>query len=325
MLSKNITAISAKNQLEDFVKNRKPSFLGDVVKFTGVDGYDVYNPSIPFQIDGETVLAGRVENRANEVSQTKFFRRTSNENEWTLIADAPVLDLQDPFVTTIGDETFLGGVYVIWDGDRVVEYSTYFYRGKTLKDLKLAFKGPKFMKDIRLLELSNGKIAVFSRPQGEKMIKEFGCVCKIGFAIADSIDMVNEDFIENAKHLEGQFTSDEWGGCNQLYNLKNGLIGIIGHKSWGETVDGVFVIHYYSMAFAINPNTLELTQTKIIGTRNCYPIGPQKNARTADVTFTSGIIRLDNGKAELYSGLNDCEVGKIIIEDPLTEYEALEF
>jgi hypothetical protein len=40
-----------------------------------------------------------------------------------------------------------------------------------------------------------------------------------------------------------------------------------------------------------------------------------------DVTFTAGIIRRDDGTAELYTGLNDCQIGKIVINDPLIEYE----
>ena len=321
MLPEKVIPTTVKEQLKDFNENRKPDYLGDILIFKGVDGNDVYNPSIPFEIDNITVMAGRVEKRANEVSQTKFFKFNGDLLE--LIPDAPVLDLQDPFVTTINGETWLGGVYVIWDRDRLVEYSTYFYCGESLKDLKFVFKGPRFMKDIRLIQLPNRKIGVFSRPQGEYMLKKYGCTCKIGFAIADSVNDINEEFIANAPFLEGQFIPEEWGGCNQLYNLKNGLIGIIGHKSCGEYMDGIHIIHYYSMAFAIDPVTRKVTQTKVIGTRDCYPRGPQKNVRTADVTFTSGIIRLGNGKAELYAGLSDCQVGKIIIDDPFEEYEAL--
>ena len=314
-------AESAKIQLQEFEKKRRPAHLGEVRQFDGVDGYDVYNPSIPFELDGRVIMAGRVENRSNEVSKTMFFEEKNGR--WSLIPNAPVLDLQDPFVTFINGELWLGGVYVVWDGDRCVEYSTHFYRGTSIFQLKFAFAGPKMMKDIRLLELPDKKIAVFSRPQGEPMLKKYGCVAKIGFAIADTIEQINAEFIDAAPLLEGQFIPEEWGGCNQLYNLKNGLIGVIGHKSWGETVDDVFVIHYYSMAFALDPKTRACTQTKIIAVRDCYPKGPQKNARTADVTFTSGIIRLGGGKARLYAGLNDCETGTVLIEDPLDENETL--
>lgn len=313
-------AVSAREQLKEFEKKRRPAKMGEVLTFEGADGYDVYNPSIPFEIDGKTVMAGRVENRENEVSKTMFFEQKGDC--WALIQDAPVLDLQDPFVTSINGEIWLGGVDVTWDGDRCVRYATDFYHGTSLSNLTYGFSGPELMKDIRLLQLPDGRIAVFSRPQGERMQKEYGCIAKIGFRIADSIEQLSAEFIAGAPHLEGQFIPEEWGGCNQLYNLKNGLIGIVGHKSWGEWVDGIYVIHYYSMAFAMDPASRKVTETKIIAVRDCYPRGPQKNARTADVTFTSGIVRLGDGKARLYAGLNDCQAGSVVIEDPLDEYEA---
>lgn len=316
----NCTAVSAKIQLKEFEEKHRPKEMGEVLVFEGVDGYDVYNPSIPFEIDGKTVIAGRVENRSNEVSKTMFFEKTGDT--WTLIPDAPVLGLQDPFVTFIKGEIWIGGVQVTWDGSVCVRYATDFYHGTSLSNLTYAFSGPELMKDIRLLELPDGRIAVFSRPQGACMEK-YNCIAKIGFRIADSIEQVDKEFIANAPFLEGQFVPEEWGGCNQLYNLKNGLIGVIGHKSWGEQVGETFVIHYYSMAFALDPETRAVTQTKIIAVRNCYPKGPQKNARTADVTFTSGIIRNGDGTAKLYAGLNDCQAGTVTIEDPLDEFEAL--
>ena len=82
-------------------------------------------------------------------------------------------------------------------------------------------------------------------------------------------------------------------------------------------------LHYYSMAFAIDPESRKMTQVKIICSRDCFPEGPYKNIRLKDVTFTSGIIRLGGGKAMLYSGLSDCQAGRILIDDHFDEYEKL--
>ena len=155
------------------------------------------------------------------------------------------------------------------------------------------------------------------------MISKYGCIAKIGFDIANSISDVNAEFIENAPLLDGQFLLEEWGGCNQAYNLKNNLIGVIGHKAWGEMIDGVHMLHYYSIAFALDPFSRDYTPLKTICTRNAFPESETKNERTRDVTFTSGIVRLENGICELYTGLSDCEVGKIIIDDPFLELENL--
>ncbi|MPN64772.1 hypothetical protein SDC9_212549 [bioreactor metagenome] len=77
------------------------------------------------------------------------------------------------------------------------------------------------------------------------------------------------------------------------------------------------------MAFALDYRTMEMSDVKIIASRSCFPQGEQKNERSYDVVFTSGIERLRNGRALLYAGLSDCAIGKILIADPLDEYEAL--
>ncbi|MDW7656598.1 MAG: DUF1861 family protein [Bacillota bacterium] len=317
----NQKAVAAKTLLADFYQTRKPERTGVVQVFAGVQHYDVYNPSIPFFIDGMVVMAARVEYRHDEVSRTMFFHQQGDQ--WILIPGAPVLDLQDPFVTFINNELWLGGVSVLWDGPRCIAYTTHFYHGKTLWSLEFAFAGPNMMKDIRLLQMSDGKIAVFTRPQGEGMLEKHGCIARIGFTIASTIDQVDAILINQAPLLEGQFMPDEWGGCNQLYNLKNGLIGVIGHLSRGEHMGGVHIIHYYSMSFAIDPATRLCTPVQIIADRNSFPSGPQKNERTADVIFTSGLVRIDDGQAELYAGLSDCQVGRVVIVDPLLVYEEI--
>lgn len=321
MLSEKVKPVSAKELFKEFKELRYPGSKGQKLTFEGNDEFDVYNPSVPFEVNGKKVIAGRVELRHNEESKTMFFEE--KEDKWIKIEDAPILDLQDPFVTWIGGELVIGGVNVLWDGDRVVKYCTDFYIGTTIKDLKYLCSGPLNMKDVRLVKLTDGKIGIFSRPQGKKVQDKYGCIAKVGFTIVDSLSKVNADVIENAPIIEGHFLPDEWGGCNQLYMLKNGLIGAIGHIAWGAMESEVFILHYYSIAFAIDPKTRMMTPVKVISARECFPEGPSKNIRTQDVCFTSGIVRSEKGKAILYSGLSDCEVGCIMIEDPLYEYENL--
>ena len=307
---------------EDYAKfqKNKPQNVGEILKFDGVGENDVYNPSIPFKLDGMTIIAGRVESRNNEISSTMFF--LEKDGVWSPIEDAPVFNLQDPFVTFVDDELILGGVYVDWaDEKTITSWKTEFYRGTSIFSLEKFTTGPPHMKDIRLLQLTDSRIAVFSRPQGDAMIKKYGCIAKIGFTIVDKIEDVTANVIENAPLLLDHFLDDEWGGCNQLFQLENGLIGVIGHKSWGEHIGGVHFLHYYSMSFAIDPNTRKMTTTKIIGSRDCFPQGQTKQPRLQDVTFTAGIVRNDDRTATLYTGLNDCQIGKLNILDPFIEYE----
>lgn len=317
-----ITPTPLRQQYEEFQKN-KPQKLGKILNFDGVGDLDVYNPSVPFELDGMTIIAGRVEQRSNEVSQTMLF--TEKDGVWSPIEGAPVFDLQDPFVTFVGDELILGGVFVSWQDEKTITtWHTDFYRGKSIFSLKKFTSGPLHMKDIRLLELSDKRIAIFSRPQGEIMMKNYDCIAKIGFTIVDSLDDVTAETIANAPLLLDHFLPDEWGGCNQLFELDNGLIGAIGHKSWGEHIDDIHYLHYYSISFAIDPYTRKMTPAKIISSRECFPKGPCKHPKVQDVTFTSGIIRHDDGSASLYTGLNDCQVGCLQIVDPLVEYENMD-
>ena len=320
-----IAPVPLQQQVADFQKHRPPA-MGEILRFEGVGDCDVYNPSVPFELDGMTIIAGRVEKRAEEFSRVMFF--TEAGGVWSPIEGAPVFELQDPFVTFAGDELVLGGVYVEWEGKRA-SWCTDFYRGRTIHALRHFARGPAQMKDVRLLQLSDGRVAIFSRPQGEVMQKRFGCIAKIGFTLVDSLEEVTAEAIETAPLLFDHFLADEWGGCNQLFELKNGLIGAVGHKSRGEMLvrehggEAEHVLHYYSMAFAVDPETRKMTPTKIIASRDCFPPGLSKAPRLQDVTFTAGIVRHEDGTATLYTGLNDCQVGKLQIADPLLEYEAM--
>jgi predicted small secreted protein len=60
--------------------------------------------------------------------------------------------------------------------------------------------------------------------------------------------------------------------------------------------------------------------SKIIGSRRCYPPRLANRPDLTDCVFTSGIVMREYGKADLYSGLGDCETGRITIEYPFAGY-----
>jgi hypothetical protein len=51
--------------------------------------------------------------------------------------------------------------------------------------------GPQWMKDIRLVELADRRIGVFTRPKGEY----FGGQAEIGFTIIDNLDDLTPEVI----------------------------------------------------------------------------------------------------------------------------------
>lgn len=301
------------SELLDSYKSNNNKIFGEKLIFKGIEGKDVYNITAPFEDDGDLVIAGRVENRNCEQSKVKFF--INRDGVWRPRANTVEFDLQDPFVTLIDGELIFGGVEIyphpVIKG--MLGYKTVFYRGQNINSLKKFTEGPEMMKDIRLVKLINGEIGVFTRPQGEA-----GRGGEIGFTKIKSLEELNSDVISMTPLLEGQFANGEWGGSNQIHILKNGLLGVLGHIA---CFDNEGNRHYYSMAFTFNANTKEASEIKIIAVRSDLPIGEAKRPDLKDVIFSGGLVRLKNGKAELYLGASDAEAYKVIIDDPFVEYE----
>lgn len=289
--------------------------------FVGVEENDVYNPSIPFELDGVTYIAGRVEHRDSENSKVMFFKE--NKGNWDLCKSAKTFDLQDPFITWIDGQLIFGGVRTIIDEatDKITSWCTDFYKGSNLMDLTYFTSGPTNMKDIRLIQLKDKRIGIFTRPQGLELLAKTGYIAELGFTIVNTLEDITPESIEDAPLLKGYFLPDEWGGCNQAHLLKDGNIGVIGHIAYGEGNEISKVLHYYGMSFILNPETRKITTPKIIVTRKCFPDGSVKKIELSDVTFIAGITRGDNHTATIYTGLSDSQVGSVRIKDPFSEWE----
>lgn len=284
-----------------------------LLTFNGVDGYDVYNPSIPFRIGGEEYMFGRVEKRQLWASSvTRLFIKTGDD-EWTLHKYAQSYPLEDPFIALIKGELILGGTHVKKYAGVAAGYSCYFYRG--LPDAPLYFtSGPDGMKDIRLLDMKNGKIGVFSRP---RRAFDTGEHSQVGFVLIDDISELVPDVVENAPYIKGLFGVGEWGGANQAYLLESGKVGVIGHTAFSQKRrDGITYQVYCTTAFVIDPLTRELLDNKLIATAACYPDCPPKRPQLADCVFTSGIVRRPDGRCDLYGGVRDTFSGRVVIDYP---------
>ncbi|QYR20230.1 DUF1861 family protein [Paenibacillus sp. sptzw28] len=282
--------------------------------FSGVGKRDVYNITAPFNYDGEEVIVGRVEERDSEFSQVFFFTQT--DEVWNPRVHTHTYNLQDPFITMIKGELIFGGVEVITAADnsnKIVSWVTQFYRGLSIDSLCHFSSGPGTMKDIRLIELADGRIGVFTRPQGIR-----GGRGQIGFTIIRSLEELDEQTFIDADIIQDQFVAEEWGGANEAHLLKNGLVGVLGHIACFDNQKNK---HYYSMVFSINPETCEKTPIKIIAARSDFPEGPEKRPDLEDVIFSGGLIRLNNGRAMLSVGVSDAEAYRIEIPDPFIEYE----
>ncbi|MCL1988201.1 MAG: DUF1861 family protein [Firmicutes bacterium] len=286
-----------------------------LVNFKGVDGFDVYNCSIPFVWNGVKYIYGRIERREEWArSWVRLFRETAKD-EFSLVKDSMIYQLEDPYICKVDNQLILGGTHVRYQMGKVDTVYGYFYKGTNLEDMHYFTTGPEDMKDIRLLQLPSG-IGVFSRPRNAHIEKEHGSASIVGFTIIDNINLLSAEIIGNAKKIDGMFSTGEWGGCNQCYLLNSGLIGIIGHKSFAQSDLSVYV----NVAFVFDPKAHKLVDEKIIATRSSFPQGAAKKPNLTDCAFPAGIFIRDDDKLDLYSGLGDTLVGRAVIDNPFSEY-----
>jgi Protein of unknown function (DUF1861) len=291
-----------------------PHIEAHTLEFEGMDGRDVYNITAPFHFNGKLLLIGRVEKRETEFSKIVIFEKTSS-NMWTpCFTHSAFLGLQDPCVTWAGDELVVGGVRF----PVPMEQGGYgcmmdFYRGSSLEGLRHFLSGPRGMKDIRFKQLADGCVAIFSRPQGV-----VGGRGEIGFTIAPSWDVITAEMIAGAPLFKGQLLKEEWGGANEVHLLANGCLGVLGHIS---CFDDQANRHYYPMAFAVDPRTRQPSPIRIIARRSFFPPGSSKRPDLADVVFSGGIVRNNDGTATLYAGTSDTAAGTVKLPDPFLQFE----
>ncbi|MCL2378407.1 MAG: DUF1861 family protein [Defluviitaleaceae bacterium] len=295
---------------EAFDRNN-PVTESSLVRFIGVDGFDVYNCSIPFEWKGKRYIYGRVERRSEWArSWVRLFKETGND-EFSLVENSMIYQLEDPYISIIGNEITMGGTHVQYQRGEIDTLYGYFYKGTDLENMYYFTTGPDNMKDIRLVQLKQG-IGVFSRPRNTEVEKEHGSGSIVGFTVINNLLELSADIIVNAKKIDGMFSTGEWGGCNQCYLLDTGLIGIIGHKCYEDTDQFVYV----NVSQVFDPTAHKLLDEKIIATRKSYPSGPAKKPNLKDCTFTSGIVMRKDGKADLYGGLGDTLFGRAVIDYP---------
>jgi hypothetical protein len=269
---------------------------------------DVYNPTPPVLIDERKIMAARVEYRIDENSEVHFFEQDEkDELTWIKIEDAPVLLMQDPFITMVGGEIIVGGVEVspiLLDSQEDSTYRTAFYKGKSLDTLEKFAVGPERMKDIRIIDLErgDGHIGVFGRPQNGI----FG-PGQITYIELNGLADLTPDNISKAKVIENLFIPTEWGGANQLHLREDGKIGVIGHIA---CFDEEFNKIYHAISFVFDPETHTALPLKIIATRDNFPKSESKKPDLEKVIFPGGI----DGAGNFYAGLGDTGAGRISID-----------
>ena len=171
---------------------------GILLTFEGVEGYDVYNTSVPFMYEGKEYIFGRVERRNEWATSTVCLFSKKAEDVWERVKDTMMYQLEDPFVVRINGELVLGGTRVDFSRGKLSGFCGVFYKGTNLFNLYYFTTGPQQMKDIRYVQLPDGKLGVFSRPRGEEIRKKYGSEAVIGFTVLNSINELDADVVEQA-------------------------------------------------------------------------------------------------------------------------------
>lgn len=291
----------------------------ELLRFGGVGDKTVYNCSIPLEYNGATYIFGRVE-------ELKFWGNSNSvlfkkAEDGVFYPDSRFIPygLEDPFWEYINGEYILGGNIVFRDQKRV-SYQTMFFRSKDIFTWYHFALGPIMMKDIRLVQLPENKVGVFTRPRSEKIKEQYGSESMVGFVILNSIEELSAEVIENAPYIPNFFENDEWGGVNQAIYLGDDKIGIIGHQCYSNIGIGIEEPCYLNTAYVYDMRKNSIIERKILASRNSYPDSPAKIPQHCDCAFTSGIVFRDDGKVDLYSGLSDFCEGVKIIENPFAKF-----
>lgn len=289
---------------------------GALLTFRGVDGYDVYNCSIPFTWEGRRYLFGRVERREDFANSVTFLFEEAGPDCYAPVPGAVVYPIEDPHVAFIGDEIILGGTHVRKSRNQIDTLYGYYYRGRDPRFLSHFTCGPANMKDIRLVQLPSGEVGVFTRPRGQHIAAQYGSEAIVGYAALKSIDELDATIVNQARVIDGLFADGEWGGCNQCYLLRDQRIGVIGHRCYKEPLEHVVLQVYVNIAFIFDPRTFQVSDMQVIGEKASYPETPFMLPYLEDCAFTSGIVMRPDGRADLYSGLGDVAEGRIVIDSP---------
>ncbi|MCS2156326.1 DUF1861 family protein [Scandinavium sp. H11S7] len=285
---------------------RRQSEASGKVTFIGVPGCDVYNPTAPFREDEQHFIAARVEARDSENAQVRFFH-WDGQGTARLAEDAPAFNLQDPFICRIDNGWLLGGVEITADPDGSGwQWRTQFWQGPSIFTLRLIAVGPWGMKDIRLLQLSDKRILVFTRPQGA-----LGGRGKIGWLILNSLSELKPSCFEQGRLLL-QLDDDSWCGVNEAHVIDEQWVGVLGHVA---SFDACGNRHYYAASFCLNVISGQATPLRIICSRDDLQPGESKRDDLRDVIFPGGLYR-DGQRHLLFCGASDCEVHWREIADP---------
>lgn len=294
------------------------------------DELTVYNPS-PITIDGNIYLLARVEKKKSEKGSKVVLFSEDDEGEWSPVEGWPeIKNSQDPFYCGVIDGFHVFGCVNTFDvpGSENQGYRTIFYKfresflelvDRTGETFPPFAEGPNSMKGVRLVQKANGKIGVFTRPQGDFGGRgsvgyfEIDSLKELGAALAVHQENKNPDLLIKNLFLERFGGENEWGGINEVRIRLDGKMNVLAHISDFGT-DGKK--NYYPIVFVFDPDNMSISGLKMVAIAEQFPKMKAKLPQLGSVIYSGGLVPLENGLFRLFVGVGDVEAGYIDIEDP---------
>jgi len=274
-----------------------------LLKFEGIEGKDIYNPSKPFKYKDSLNIATRVEPREDECkSEIVFFKK--REDCWYKNEDlASLPNSQDPFVARIGDELIIGAVEISCSGSKI-NYKTVFL-DKNLEKIAEV----EGMKCVRITELPGSEIGVFLRPKGS----EYG-MGKICYTTIDSLEELERINLCEAKLID-ILPKNMWGGVNDIYQEDEKLL-VLGHAA---CFSGDGSKNYYCIVFEFDYETEEASKPKVAVSRDAFQKTEAKRKELRNVVYPGG-FEVKEEVMEIFLGISDAYAGKAVIKNPFKQY-----
>lgn len=290
--------------LEAYHATPKPG-PGTLVTLVGLSGRDGYNPSNPVPDGAHPFTYVRVEPRDDEFDSWSIPFRQLAVDRWEMDARLPRLRLQDPCVAVVNGTIVVGGVRIVDPTPGHVLWETVFFRGASLHTLDEFACSPLLMKDIRLIDLGEGTIGIFTRPLGGTAGRG-----QIGYTEVAGLDGLTTAAMADAPMLDTQPIAEHWWGANAVYRLDEDHLGVLAHIAKFEGT----IRHYYPIAFVFDRRRRRIVrEPRIIADRSCFPPYEAKRVDLENVIFPAWI---DRRRGVLCGGLSDTAIGVVAIEDP---------
>jgi len=311
---------------------------------TGHEHGGIYNGTAPIKIGEKTLIAARVDYPGSEEADTEFFCRNGSPTSYDYDPSLPTLrGLQDPSITVIGDEYYVGGVRVY-----VKETNN---NGRVNR--KIVDWDPVLRKVSSLGELDDSRPADVVGPMGSKGLHPLGKDGELAghfIRTADGKDHrgkvrylplengqeITPDALATAPVVE-PFIADrfgEWGGISQPEYVEEHLILAAMHLArFGRLARGVKPKDYYGglalleeEMFKGKVRRLNVVTQMLVSCRSCFPnadtngnVIVPKSEGLENVSYLKG-VSLEEQMG--YCGVSDSAYGRLAVGQALSKIAA---